>query len=71
MAAKTPSPDRLADFAMATAEAKAAFDAQLAKTERLRALRLEREAAANAVAKPVVEKPPRAKARIRKHRNES
>ena len=52
MAAKPASLDRLEEFAKATAEAKAAFDAQLAKTERLRALRLEREAALQAKAPP-------------------
>jgi hypothetical protein len=71
MAAKPPSLDRLEEFAKATAEAKAAFDAQLAKTERLRALRLEHEAAANAAAKSSVAQPAQAKAKARKRRARS
>ena len=57
--AKAPSTQR-EEFDKATADAKAAFETQLAKTERLRALRLARDAAAE-VPPPAVKPSPKAK----------
>jgi hypothetical protein len=66
MASRPLSVERAAEFAAATADAAAAFDAQRAKTERLRSLRLAREASEARLSAQEAKPKPIAKTRLRR-----